>query len=162
MVYICQQESQSGVLQVTMFFLTCSVVMLLSVVLSTDPLVLYWAAAAPRRVFVRHGCTSLPDALERALVRPTLLRVRSLTLFFSVRFLRYMRTVSPSYAKQSSLVVYAGECHGAQPYQPRVSVGTCERLRAREHADVVLVPKLVGPPVEGDFLRLGLWVINRQ
>lgn len=150
---MCQQESHLGVLQVPMFFLICSVVMLLSVASSTAPLVLYWAAAAPRWVFVRHGCRSLPDALERALEHPTLLRVRSLALFFSVRFLRYMRTVSPSYAKRSSLVVYAGERHGAQPYQPRVPVGTCEILRAREHADVVFVPKFVGPPVEGDFLR---------
>lgn len=60
MVYMCQQESQSGVLQVPMFFLICSVVMLLSVTSSTAPLVLYWAAAAPRRVFVHHGCRSLP------------------------------------------------------------------------------------------------------
>lgn len=91
---MCQQESQLGVLQVPMFFLICSVVMLLSVASSTAPLVLYWAATAPRWAFTRHGCTSLPEALERALGRPTLLRVRSLVLFFSVRFRRYMRTVS--------------------------------------------------------------------
>ena len=123
-VYICQQESQLGVLQVPMFFLTCSVVILLSVSSPTIPEALYWAAAAPRRVFVRHGCRSPPDAPASARGHPTLLRVRSLALFFSVRFLRYMRTVSPSYAKQSSLVVYAGERHGAQTYQLRVSVGT--------------------------------------
>ena len=70
------------------------------------------------------GAHQLPDALERALGHPTLLRVWSLVLFFSVRFLRYMRTVSPSYAKQSSLVVYAGERHGAQSHQSGVSVGT--------------------------------------
>ena len=100
-------------LQVLMFFLICSVVMLLSVASSTAPLVLYRAAAAPKWVFTRHGCTSPPDALERALGRPTLPLMRSLTLFFSVRFLRYIRTISPSYAKRSSLVVYAGERHGA-------------------------------------------------
>ena len=50
--------------------------------------------------------------------------VVSSIVFFSVRFLRYMRTVSSSYAKRSSLVVYAGERHGAQPYQSGVSVGT--------------------------------------
>jgi hypothetical protein len=43
---MCQQESHLGVLQVPMFFLICSVVMLLSVASSTAPLVLYWAAAA--------------------------------------------------------------------------------------------------------------------
>lgn len=39
--YMCQQESQLGVLQVPMFFLTCSAVILASTSSSTTPEALY-------------------------------------------------------------------------------------------------------------------------